>query len=370
MAYRRWIKGIGLSALTVLLASGCSMFNAEDTGQAIDPPQQETVAGTGSAGGAVPVGGTLSGTGADTGSGSGKQSQSGQVTMPVTVYLQDENGLMAPVTLSVPFSESVARVAMEHLVSGGPVDQLAPKGFKAVLPAGTKIISLDIKDKSAVVDLSKEFAKYDAKDERRIMEAITWTLTSLPSVESVQLRINGQALKEMPVAKTPLDEPLTRAKGINLEKSANVQYGQATPVTVYFVGKTSDEFSYYVPVTRLVPLTDNAAKAAVEQLIAGPFPASKLHSVLLPDVEAIDVKTPDPAAEAKTVTVNLSAEALGPDSKLPAEAAQALVLTMTEMAGVHQVNIQIEGKSDVKMTDNQNAAKAMARPSKLNPIKS
>lgn len=361
MAYRKWIKGLGLSALTVVLASGCSMFGSEKTGEAIDPPRQETASGT-DTGGAVPVGGTPAQLQQQSTTGTGAETSQG--TMPITVYLKDANGLMAPVTLSVPFSESVGRVALEHLVSGGQVEQTAPKGFAAVLPAGTKVNSLDIQEKTATVDFSREFAQYDAADERRVMEAITWTMTSLANVDKVQLRINGKMLTEMPVAKTPLDEPLTRAKGINLEKGATVQYGQATPVTVYFVGKTQDNASYYVPVTRMVPLTDNTMQAAVEQLIAGPYPSSKLHSVLLPDVKPLKID-----AGEQSVMVNLSAEALGQDSKLPAEAAQALVLTMTEMSGVGQVSIQVEGKTDVKMTDNQTTAKAMARPSKLNAIK-
>src|SRR5699024_7044819 len=85
-------------------------------------------------------------------------------TMMTELYLFDSNGLVVSQTLPLPASEGAAKQALMHLVEDGPVTELLPNGFKAVLPAGT-MVDLDIQDGVAIVDFSEEFKQYAKEDE-------------------------------------------------------------------------------------------------------------------------------------------------------------------------------------------------------------
>lgn len=74
-------------------------------------------------------------------------------TVERQLYLLDANGMVAPQTLQVPQPESkeVAAQALEYLVKDGPVTSMLPNGFQAVLPAGTQILGLNLKDNGEMI---------------------------------------------------------------------------------------------------------------------------------------------------------------------------------------------------------------------------
>ena len=113
---------------------------------------------------------------------------------------------------------------------------MLPNGFRAVIPEDTQL-SLKIDEGVAIVDFSKEFKNYQKEDELKILQAITWTLTQFDSVEKVQLSMNGEELKEMPVNGTPISEGLSRTSGINIDTSdvADITNTKAITVTMLAV---------------------------------------------------------------------------------------------------------------------------------------
>ncbi|TBL81688.1 GerMN domain-containing protein [Paenibacillus thalictri] len=343
----KWVRWAAVTGMVVLVASGCSWPGSKSGKPSIDPPP----------------------TGADTAAGvqAVPASTSPFSMMQVTIYAKDDKGFVAPVTIDLPKTESVAKKALEYMVDGGPGGKSLPAGFTELIPQGTEIKAINImKDKKlAIVDFSKRFTDYNLQDERKILEAITWTMTGFPSVEKVQLWVEGKALKEMPVNGTPLDEPLGRTMGINIEKPESVEYGQSTPVTLYFLSQGKNNYQYYVPVTRLVKRTDNIAQAVVDQLIAGPDAKKGLAAVFASGAEVLQLKQAD-----DLITVNFSDKLLGPDKKAPAEGLKAVVLSLTENAGLQtKVQVMVNGDMKVSTTDNQSYAKPVSRPSNLNQIK-
>lgn len=340
-----WMKWGAIAGVTVLLTSGCSLLKSGE----IDPPQNEVVISD-SRGDALSVSAAAQG-----------------LTQGATLYLKDRNGLIAPVTMNLPKVDGIARQALEFMVEDGASKGQLPKDFVAVLPKGTQIKGLDInkEKKMATVDFSKEFKNYAVQDERKLLEAITWTLTGFSGIDNVQIWLDGKALKEMPNGGTPIDGTLSRAMGINIERADGVEFGQSTPVTLYFQGERTDKTKYYVPVTRMVKKTDDKAKAVMEQLILGPTAKSKLKSVLAPTLEVPKLEL---AADG-VMNVNFSDKLLGTDKKAPADSIQSVILSLTENAGVSKVQIKVNGNAAVISTDNQNYSKPVTRPTNLNQIK-
>ncbi|MDU0203547.1 MULTISPECIES: GerMN domain-containing protein [Paenibacillus] len=349
MKHQHWIRSAAIAGVIALLTTGCSVLG---TGKKADIDAPPT-----------------------TGAEADVQTTSAAVTIDMiddnssqmTVYVKDAKGFVAPISLGLPKSVSVAKTTLEYMVDGGPVSSLLPSGFQALLPKGTKVISLNVtSDKRAIVDFSKEFLTYDQQNERKILEAITWNLTNFPTVEKVQLRVEGKDLKEMPKGKTPLDTPLARSMGINLEKAEDAEFGQSTPVTLYFLNQNDQNYKYYVPVTRLVKRTDNIAKAVVDQLIKGPDQKKGLASVLN---AATEVKSINPADA--LITVDFSNKLLGADQKAPEDALKSVILSLTENTGFKQVQIKVDGAVKFTSSDStQNYTKPVARPAHINPTKS
>lgn len=353
MQQTRWIRRTAAVGLIALMTSGCALLESGEEKRAIDPPQGPEVSQVSA--GVSPESASAA---------------EAQYQLHVTLYAKDPNGYLAPVTLGIPKTESIAKSALELMVAGGPAETRMPAGFSPVLPEGTIVKGINIlkEQKTAVVDLSKEFAQYDARDERKVMEALTWTLTGFPTVDNVQLWVEGKLLKEMPAGKTPINEPLNRAMGINLELENGVDYGKSTPVTLYFVGQTERDETYFVPVTRLVGRTDDPAMTAMKQLIQGPGANGRaaLHAPMAPDAEVLNVKLSE---DKSLVTVNFSEHLLGPDQKASAEALQSVILSITENTGASQVQIMVNGKAQVSGSDNQSYAKPVNRPTQINPFK-
>ncbi len=339
----RWIRMAAAGAALALVTTGCSLGGS----RSIDPPQVGYEVKTGKEAKAA-------------------SAEAGK-HLAATGYFLDAGGYTAPLQIRVPAGDGIAKQVLSHMVDGGPGSAQLPQGFRALLPKGTIVKGIDIKtdEKLAIIDFSKEFANYNMTDERKILEAITWSMTTFPTVEKVQLRVEGVALKEMPLDGTPLDMPLSRKTlGINLEASKGVNFGRASAVTLYFAGKTKDNKSYYVPVTRLIHQTDDLVKATMAELIKGPSGKS-LASVILPTAEVLNS-----AATGDIITVDFSDKLLGPDQKAPSESLQAVVLSLTETVGQStKVQIKVNGDAKVNATDNRSYAQPVMRPEHINEIK-
>ncbi len=135
----------------------------------------------------------------------GEDEQAVNETVKRELYLIDSNGLVVPQTIDIPKEEGVLRQSLEYLVEGGPVTELLPNGFKAVLPPGTSV-SVNLQNNVATADFSNEFKEYNPELERQVLEAVTWTLTQFENVDQVKIQINGYEQDRMPVGGTPIGE--------------------------------------------------------------------------------------------------------------------------------------------------------------------
>jgi germination protein M len=287
----------------------------------------------------------------------------------MTVYLEDRNGYLAPISLQTTLgkNEAAAQKALEMMVENGTYANQLPEDFRAVIPQGTQIKSYkyDKEQKLATVEFSEPFSDYNPQDERTIVEAITWTLTAMPGIEGVEIWYEGAKLSEMPQDGFPLDDKLTRSVGINIEAADGVNYAQSTPVTLYFSSQTLNDEQYYVPVTRLVARSESPAQAALEQLISGPLNKKELTSVILPDVQVKNV-----VQEGDVITVDLQDEAYHKGQKLPTEMLQALVLSVTENTDAATVQIKLNGETNVVDDANNSYSEPVGRPHHVNAMKS
>jgi germination protein M len=362
-----WFGKVGkvvVIGLLVISVSGCSLLKSKGESQSIDPP---------------PVNANLAndGTGVSSTEKSSttavdesltQASKTAAAKTQVTLYYKDSFGFVAPISIVLPNTEQIAKQSLEYMVEDGPGQSLLPAGFTALLPKGTQIKGINIvpEQKLAVVDFSNAFSNYNAQDERKIMEAVVWTLTGFPSIEKVQFHLEGKAMNEMPVFNTPLAEPLSRKMGINLEVATGVNIGQSTPVTLYFHNETAAQFGYYVPVTRMINRTDQPNAAVMEQLIQGPIGNKGLSATVTASTKISNIQQSE---DQKLITVDFANGASNSNESLSPEALEAIILSITESSGASMVQFTVNGEKKIAGEQSQIFSKPVSRPAHINPLK-
>jgi germination protein M len=324
-----WIAG--LMILTITLA-GC--FQGEQSLEEMDPPEDAEAVDN--------LDGIITEEENDETAESMEENSDESEMTPRQLYLIDANGLVAAQTLELPAPESnqVAQQVLEHLVKGGPVTPMLPNGFQAVLPEGTEVLGVNLQeDGTMIVDFSNEFEEYEAEEEVKIVESVTYTLTQFENVHQVQLRLNGHPLREMPVNGTPIGEGYSRAKGINvMNTDLNIMNSQA--VTMYYPAE-HNESRYYVPVTQYVEdKEENQYTSIVKGLLEGPA----LQSNVIHVFNAETTLTDNPALEDGVLNLTFSEEILQDreQSMISDEVMETLVRTLTENQEIEAINVNVE----------------------------
>lgn len=186
-----------------------------------------------------------------------------------TLYVLDASGLVVPQSFDIPKTAGAAFQALEYLVKDGPVTELLPNGFQAVLPAGTEILGTNLDDEGTLtIDVSANFKEYEAEDEIPMLEALTHTMTQFEEVDRIKLRIEGVDLTEMPVNGTPIENGYSKNHGINIFIDEQPSLKQSEMVTFYYPKQHNDN-TYFVPVSTFINETDNIYEASVAKLLQG-----------------------------------------------------------------------------------------------------
>jgi germination protein M len=338
-------SGAPLLLLSVsLLVTGCGL-GGEKAGTELDPPKVNY----------VKEGKSLDKKG---------KAANAEKTQKRQLFLFDSNGMVVPQVLALPKNDETAKQVLQYLVKDGPVSNIIPNGFQAVLPADTEVLSVNIKKGTATANFSKEFTEYNAKDEMKILQAITFTLTQFDNIKKVKIQIEGKNQNSMPVNNTPVGEGVSRVDGINLENGSVADITNSELVTLYFLAQTQDQ-TYYVPVTRRVAKegTDRVT-ATIEHLIDGPSAESNLLTDFRTDVRLLST----PVVKDGIVTLNFNGALLDnkEESMIADEVLNSIVLSLTELSEVKKVAIKVDGKSKIFTEKGKELTAPVSRPKEVN----
>ena len=169
-----------------------------------------------------------------------------------TVYLLDSNDYVARVLISASNDSIISKATslIDALTIGGKKENVIPNGFRSIMPSGTKVNDIKLEDGVLIIDFSKDILDIDKKYEDKMIEALTYTLTSINDIDSIKLLVDGEELKKLPNSNKILPTFLDKSYGINkIYEITNV--GNIDSYTVYFVNSVNDS-KYYIPVTKYI----------------------------------------------------------------------------------------------------------------------
>lgn len=169
-----------------------------------------------------------------------------------TVYLLDSNDYVARVLISASNDSIISKATslIDALTIGGKKENVIPNGFRSIIPSGTKVIDIELEGGVLIINFSKDILDIDKKYEDKMIESLTYTLTSINGIDSIKLLVDGKELKKLPNSNKLLPTFLDKSYGINkIYEITNV--GNIDSYTVYFVNNVNDN-KYYIPVTKYV----------------------------------------------------------------------------------------------------------------------
>jgi len=212
--------------------------------------------------------------------------------------------------------------------------KIAQSGLHGVLPEGTEVRGMSIKDGLCRVDLSKNVLnKASLEQEKNMVSAITYTLTEFPTINKVEILVEGQALASLP-----------KGYGINtaFERENINLYGNDGGVnyTVYYKAPDTEVVGHYIPITFSANKVDNPAITVVEKLFDGP-PADTALSNKIPmnvNLRGVNVKGDTAVVDLGVEAVNLSEEEFEDMNAI-------VVLCLEQFEEVANVEYNIEGLS-------------------------
>ncbi|MHB1394633.1 MAG: GerMN domain-containing protein [Clostridia bacterium] len=258
------------------------------------------------------------------------------------LYYKDDENFLVPVMRYIPKGDlGIAKTALSALIySPEKAQDLTAAGLTPTLPMGTKISGAVIKESGlAIVDFSKEFLNFSSdKAEELGLKAIVYTLTEFPNIKSLEIRVDGKKIEEMPKG-TKVESGLIRTE-INLQAVENPGE-KLSKVVVYYHKKGSGAYSYFVPVTKTVSGFENSAEAAMSALLEGPTDGSSLISSFPEGTQLLGVQVKDSIAY-----VNFSEQVLAKQGDKAAENAmiKAVTLTLKEFPEISKAKIFVNGK--------------------------
>ena len=260
------------------------------------------------------------------------------------LYYKDENGLLIPVMRKIPWTEGrgIAKETLKAMIDTQTNrEDMIKVGLYPVIPSNTQILGMTIRDGLCKVDLSKGFLDIkDKKEEEVILQSVVYTLTEFPTVDKVQIYIEGDVISSLPYG--------TFAGDILKRENINYLGQKPAPDTVLVFYENTDSMNpMFVPVTKPIEIIDDVSNKNIldilDSLMVEPPSESGLQSRIPANTKVIGVEIADSIAE-----VYLSEEILllSVDESIFERAVQCIALTMKEhYKNLKGVRIFVNGES-------------------------
>jgi germination protein M len=283
---------------------------------------------------------------------------------PRLYFIEGKGKYLLPVTIALPWTEGVAKATLEKLIEGPTPAQEMRYGLRSPLPPTTRVLGLSIGEGLAKLDLNAAFLDYDPGEEEFVLNSVIYTLAQFPAVKNVQLLIEGIVPETFPGG-TPAQEVWDRGQGINREeKEVPASLENKDAVTLYFCTALGENNVFYIPVTRFIPVEKGRVEATIAELCNGPHAGSLLFSDLPAGLELQGF-----VLQNGILTVDFSREIFNYQGGRRGEKnmLMQLILTLTGIPGVEQVQILVDGKK-VSLPYGTPCQGPLARPPVVNPM--
>ncbi len=259
-------------------------------------------------------------------------------------FVEGNKHYLVPITILKPWTEGVARTALEKMIQGPSPAEEMRFGISTPLPPQTEIAGINIREGLCRVDFSRAFLDYDPGLEREVLGSVIHTLLQFETVNEVEIVVEGSPVETFPGG-TPGEGTFDKYYSLNLEVAADLEdLAGGEQYRLFFCALLGDNETFYVPVTRVLDGGKDPVETTVEELFKGPRTGSGLYSDLPTHTTLKNF-----SLQGGNLVINFSSELLNYQGGLSGEEniKNQLALTLTALPGVERVQILVEGEAIV-----------------------
>jgi germination protein M len=182
------------------------------------------------------------------------------------IYLLDNNNYVGRVAVISNEKDKIkkAKEMLSYLIINNAKTSYLKEGFKPLIPAKTKILSIQIDKDLIKINFSNDILKISEDNEEKMLSSIIYSMTSIEGIKKVSIYVEGNILNKLPNSKKQLNPVLDRTYGINQIYDFTKING-TTKTTIYYLAKYKDYF-YYVPVTMISNQNEEKMEIIIEEL--------------------------------------------------------------------------------------------------------
>jgi germination protein M len=286
-------------------------------------------------------------------------------TIALTLYYQDKEGQLIPVTRRVAKQEGIARAAIAGLIDSAiNREEIEFFGLYPVLPAGTEILGITIKDGTAVIDFSKELLNYnDEVAERNIISSIIYTLTEFKTVDNVKILVNGYLINNLKFG-TDVSGNLSRETVMINSGSFRPEEGLGK-VDIYLFKSVNDTMIYILPLS--VEISRVGSKDVPSRIFEFLCKESNIEGLFsqLPS----ETRLLSSSINGTTLTLNFDEGLVSYGGGTAREQGiiEQILYSAKQIKGVEKVKILINGKTR-ELPEGYDISRAVSIPSVINDV--
>ena len=243
-------------------------------------------------------------------------------------------------------TDDIIKEIVTSLTIDGEKSAYIPDGFKAIIPKGTEVLDIELKEGLLKLNLSKEFLNVAKEDEEKMLEALIYSLTELNEIERISIFVDGVQLRALPSGKK-IPNALDKSFGIN--KIYNLDSVKDTSkTTVYYLSKHNDLY-YYVPVTTISNDKQEKVEIIIKELKTTPIYHTNLISYLATSTNLLNYELLENSISLSFdnyLLANLN------DDKILEEVKYSIALSLRDTYGVREVIFNVLNEEAATMVMN------------------
>ncbi|HEX3029910.1 MAG TPA: GerMN domain-containing protein, partial [Clostridia bacterium] len=236
-------------------------------------------------------------------------------------------------------------------------------GLYPVLPAGTEVKGINIKEGTAVIDFNGSLLSYkNGEQERSIISSIVYTVTEFKTVQNVKILVNGCAMSALKYG-TDISGILNRDNILVNSSKANIAKN-SSKADIFLFDKANEKYSYLLPVSMVYQgKASGHLPEKIIDLFGGDYGSDKLFSELPQKTKLRNVIIKD-----DLLVLNFNKELVSYGGGTARETAiiNQILFSMKQVKGINKVKILVEGKENAMPEGTM--SNSMAIPAVVNNV--
>lgn len=263
------------------------------------------------------------------------------------IYLKDNNNYIARTNIIMKETETEEKVKeiIESLTINSSKKDYIPNGFSALIPEGTKVLSLDFDGSLLKINFDSNFKSITLQDEEAVIESLVYSLTEINSIKKIMIFIDGELLTRLHNSNKKLPHYLTRDYGINKIYDLNT-LSDCTITTIYYLSKFNEQY-YYVPVTTFSNNPSNKIEIVINNLKGNSIYNPNLLSYMVNSVELLSYEL-----EESKASLNFNSYIFDnfDDKTISEEVKYTILLSLKDSMGISEVVLKVNDEEIDKLS--------------------